>query len=94
MNRKVAAFVGRVRRGEIVKPLYLTYYYTYLSAYDRRHGTRFSNSQAPVEMGSDDIGGTGNFPVHPRLVRRFLRDAVADAVEPALAGRRHQRHGA
>lgn len=75
MDRKVQAFVARVRRGEIVQPLYLSYYYTYLSYYDRRHGTNFSNSQAPGEMGSPDSGGTGNFPAHPRLVRRFLRSA-------------------
>ena len=76
LNRKVKDFVARVRRGEIVQPLYLSYYYTYLTYYDRRHGTNFSNSQAPgEEMGSPDIGGTGNFPAHPRLVRRFLRDA-------------------
>ena len=78
MNRKVRAFVARVRRGEIVKPLYLTYYYAYLTLYDRRHGTHFSNSQSPEDMGSEPSGGTGNFPAHPRLVRRFLRDAKID----------------
>lgn len=75
MNRKVRAFVERVKRGEIVKPLYLTYYNAYLAIYDRRHGTNFSNSQAPHEMGSEQIGGTGNFPAHPKLVRKFLRAA-------------------
>lgn len=78
MLKKVRAFVARVRRGEVVKPLYLAYYYTYLTFYDRRHGTNFSNSQAPEEMGSEPSGGTGNFPAHPRLVRRFLRDAGID----------------
>ena len=78
MNRKVRAFIARVMRGEIVKPLYLAYYYTYLSFYDRRHGTSFSNSQPPEDMGSDPSGGTGNFPAHPRLVRRFLRQAKID----------------
>lgn len=72
MNKKVRAFVARVRRGEIIKPLYLTYFYTYLSYYDRRHGTAFSNSQAPDEMDSELSGGVGNFPSHPRLVRRYL----------------------
>ena len=75
MNRKVQAFVARLRRGEIVKPLYLTYYYAYLTLYDRRHGTNFSNSQAPEDMGSEPSGGAGNFPAHPQLVKRFLRSA-------------------
>jgi hypothetical protein len=76
MKKKARAFAARIRRGEIVKPIYLAYYYTYLTLYDRRYGTNFSNSQAPTEIGSEPIGGsTGNFPAHPRLVRRFLRDA-------------------
>ena len=78
MNEKVKAFVARVRRGEIVKPLYLTYYYLYLSFYDRRNDTNFSNSQAPEEMGSEPSGGAGNFPAHPRLVRKYLLAADID----------------
>ena len=78
MNRKVRAFLARVKRGEIVKPLYLTYYYTYLTLYDRRHGTNFSNSQAPEDMDSEPSGGAGNFPAHPRLVKKFLRSADID----------------
>jgi hypothetical protein len=78
MSKKVKAFVARVRRGEIVKPLYLTYYYLYLSFYDRRNGTNFSNSQAPEEMGSEPSGGAGNFPAHPRLVRKYLLAAAVD----------------
>ena len=75
MKKKLFAFIARIRRGEVVKPLYLAYYYTYLSAYDWIHGTHFSNSQAPNEMGTRPSGGTGNFPAHPRLVRRFLTQA-------------------
>jgi hypothetical protein len=78
MNKKVRAFVARVRRGEIVKPLYLAYFYLYLSFYDRRNGTNFSNSQSPEEMGSEPSGGTGNFPAHPRLVRKYLLAADVD----------------
>ncbi|WP_136161129.1 hypothetical protein [Sphingomonas flavalba] len=73
MRSKIRSFVNRVKRGEVVKPLYLTYYYAYLSIFDWKHKTRFSNSQAPENMGSPVSGGTGNFPVHPRLIRRFLR---------------------
>lgn len=79
MNKKVQAFVARVKRGEIVKPLYLAYFYLYLSLYDRRHGTHFSNSQAPEEMGSEPSGGAGNFPAHPRLVRKYLLAAHVDS---------------
>jgi hypothetical protein len=84
MRKKARAFAARIGRGEIVKPLYLTYYYTYLSLYDRRHHTRFSNSQTPSELGSPPIDGTGNFPAHPRLVRRFLLNADLDRDTPLL----------
>ena len=84
MNRKVQAFVARLRRGEIVKTLYLTYYYAYLTLYDRRHGTNFSNSQAPEDMGSEPSGGAGNFPAHPQLVKRFLRSANLRLTPPSL----------
>lgn len=73
MRNLVRSFVGRVRRGDLINAVYLTYYYSYLMAYDLRHGTRFAVSHKPTEMESAPIGGaTGNFPAHPRLVRLFL----------------------
>lgn len=74
MRRFAMAFVNRVRRGQFLYALYLTYYYLYLMFYDVRHGTRFANSQKPDETGVPS-GGTGNFPAHPKIVQRFLQNS-------------------
>lgn len=84
MRRKVRAFVRRVRSGQLGSALYLAYYYTYLSLYDVRFGTHFSNSQTPDEMGSSEVGGTGNFPAHPRLVRRLLAEAGVGEMDAVI----------
>lgn len=75
LRRFVRAFFRRVRDGEIKNALYLSYYYTYLFFFDRRHGTNFTNSHAPSEMEGSLRSGTGNFPAHPRLIQRYLRES-------------------
>lgn len=75
MTSLVSSFIRRLKAGDAKNALYLTYYYSYLKLYDRRHRTRFAVSHAPSQSGADTIGGTGNFPAHPVLVRRFLSEA-------------------
>jgi hypothetical protein len=71
LKRLVKSFVARVRRGDLKNALYLTYYYMYLGLYDVKHKTHFAVSHRPDE--SDvPLGGTGNFPAHPKIVRRLL----------------------
>lgn len=74
IKRFVHAFYRRFSNGEVVEALYLSYYYLFLFLYDLRYRTDFANSQTPAQ-GGVPIGGTGNFPGHPRLVQRFIQAA-------------------
>lgn len=70
-KKKFTAFVSRLNDGQFLRVAYLSYYYFYLSLYDRVHGTSFSHSQSALESGVP-VGGTGNFPTHPRLVKKYF----------------------
>lgn len=70
-KKKFTAFVRRLGNGQFLSAAYLAYYYLYLSLYDHVHRTSFSHSQSALESGVP-MGGTGNFPAHPRLVKKYL----------------------
>ena len=72
--RFVNSFFSRLLNGEIKKPFYLAYYYSYLYLYDCLNDTNFCNSQKPEEGGVPEMG-TGNFPAHPRIVELFIKRA-------------------
>lgn len=70
-KKKFTALVRRLNDGQFLSAAYLSYYYFYLSLYDHVNGTSFSHSQSASQSGVP-VGGTGNFPVHPRLVKKYL----------------------
>ncbi|WP_156146718.1 hypothetical protein [Brevundimonas sp. KM4] len=85
MRNLVISFVRRIRQGDLKNALYLTYYYAYLMTYDVIHGTRFAVSHKPGDMGNEALSGsTGNFPAHPRLIRRYLQHANIDERAPVI----------
>lgn len=67
-------FMNRVRKQQIKEAFYLSYFYSYLILYDHWYQTEFAHSQSAEELHVPK-GGTGNFPAHPRLVKKFLRAA-------------------
>lgn len=85
MKSLIESAIARLRRGDIRNTAYLTYYYTYLMLYDCFHGTRFAVSHKPAEVGSEPMAGaTGNFPIHPRLVRLYLSNSGLDKNAPVI----------
>ena len=73
-NRKIRSFFRRVKDKKVLTALYLSWHYTYLGFYDFKNKTSFSNSQTAAE-GGVPMGGTGNFPAQPMLVRKYLKAA-------------------
>jgi SAM-dependent methyltransferase len=71
---KIKSFFRRIFEGQIINALYLTYYYIFLMIFDFHHKTNFANSQS-AELIGVPTGGTGNFPAHPYLVKKYLRNA-------------------
>ena len=71
LKNKFSSLVRRLKHGQFSSALYLSIYYLYLSLYDHVNGTNFSHSQSASESGVP-VGGTGNFPAHPRLVKKYL----------------------
>ena len=67
-------FIGRVKKGQVITPLYLAYYFAYLKLFDLIYRTNFCNSQTPDEFGTQyRLGSTGNFPVSPRVIKKLIR---------------------
>lgn len=83
LNRKLLAFYRRIKSGQVMTAFYLAYYYSYLYLYDFSKKTNFADSQTAKEGGVPD-GGTGNFPAHPVLVRKYLRAAALDRDDKIL----------
>jgi len=73
-SRFMTAFWKRISTGDFLNAAYLSYYYLFLLLYDLKFNTDFANSQTPTE-GGVPTGGTGNFPAHPRLVRKYINAA-------------------
>lgn len=70
-------FIRRITTGDYKKAFYLSYYYTYLKIFDVLNNTNFCNSQTPDEYNSNyREGSTGNFPAHPRLVKKFIEEGM------------------
>lgn len=70
----VKKFINRIRKGEVRQAIYLSYFYSYLTLYDLWFSTKFAHSQS-AEITNVPKGGTGNFPSHPWLVKKFLSEA-------------------
>lgn len=68
----VKKFIRRIRNGDVINALYLTYYYLFLMLYDLIHSTCFAHSESPQESNTIFSGATGNFPVHPLIIRKFI----------------------
>jgi len=77
LNRFIKSFFRRIKRGEFLTAIYLSYFYSYLYVYDLINRTNFTNSQTPEEGGVPS-GGTGNFPAHPRIVRLLIAKSGLD----------------
>lgn len=70
-------FTRRIIAGDYKKTIYLSYYYTYLKIFDISNNTNFCNSQTPDEYKSNyRKGSTGNFPAHPKLVKKFIEESA------------------
>ena len=70
----IKKFFLRLMKGQFKNSLYLTYYYCYLFFYDIVNKKYFMQSNSVLETGVP-VGGTGNFPAHPRIVKMFLQKA-------------------
>lgn len=66
-------FWGKVRSRGLLTALYIVYYYFYGYFYDLFHGTNFVWTSTPKEHGIENQAATGNFPAHPLILKRFLR---------------------
>ena len=66
------SLLRRVKSGDLRNAAYLSCYYTYLRLRDLRGGTRTAVSSLAPQGISGSRRSTGNFPFHPKLVRRAL----------------------
>jgi SAM-dependent methyltransferase len=73
-KRLAGAFFRRIKQGNFLSTFYLVYFYIYLLFFDYRWNTSFVKSSHPQPLitGKD---GTGNFPIHPAVVRQFLKNS-------------------
>lgn len=83
LQRFARSFIRRLSNGEILNTCYLTWFYIYLYVFDLKHGTQFAVSHPPLDS-HQKIGGTGNFPAHPQIVRRLLRASKLDHDAPII----------
>lgn len=84
MNRSILERVrSKVKSRGWVVTAYLVYYHLYGLFYDLMHGTKFRRTSPAEQHGLNPSLATGNFPAHPRVLRRFLayvpeRNSVLD----------------
>ena len=83
MPNKIYSFYRRIKNGDISSAIYLVFHYSYLFIYDIWFKTHFANSQSPEETNAPK-GGTGNFPINPRIVKKFIDHAQIEKNESII----------